>query len=75
MTYLLIYEGRVTHREFPPVVCEFVDVFPKDLSGLSPIREIKFTIDLVLVTSLISILSYVMSPTKLKELKSQLEKL
>ena len=28
---LLVDEGRVTHGEFPTIVCEFVDVFPKDL--------------------------------------------
>ena len=30
-----------------PVVREFSDVFPKDLSGLSPDREIEFSIDLL----------------------------
>ena len=27
-----------------PIVCEFLDVFPKDLSGLSPDRELEFGI-------------------------------
>ena len=34
---LLVDEGRVTHGEFPPVVCEFVVVFSEDLPGLPPI--------------------------------------
>ena len=29
-----------------PVVSEFVDVFPEELSGLPPKRELEFTIDL-----------------------------
>lgn len=55
-----------------PTVCEFSDVFPKELSGLSPVREIDFTIDLVLRTSPILIAPYRMAPIELKELKAQL---
>ena len=72
---LLIDEGRVTRGEFPPVVCDFMDVFPEDLPGLSPIREVEFTIDLIPGTSLISIPLYRMAPVELKELKTQLEEL
>ena len=35
---LLVNEGRVTSGEFPPVICEFIDVFPEDLPSLQPIR-------------------------------------
>jgi hypothetical protein len=37
-----------------PVVQEFIDVFPKDLSGLPPDREIEFCIALTLGTTPIS---------------------
>ena len=30
-----------------PIVCEFLDIFPEDLPGLPPEREIEFCIDLV----------------------------
>ncbi|MCI63535.1 cellular nucleic acid-binding protein, partial [Trifolium medium] len=30
-----------------PVVCEFEDVFPKDISDLPPEREVEFSIDVV----------------------------
>ena len=53
---LLVDEGRGTRGEFPPVVCEFIDVFREDLLGLLPIHVIKFTIDLVPSTSLYSTL-------------------
>ena len=72
---LLVDEGRVTRGEFSPVVCDFIDVFPEDLPGLPPIREIEFTIDLVPGTSPISIPPYRMAPAELKELKTQLEEL
>ena len=52
------------------VICEYPDMFPEELPGLPPIREIEFTIDLVPETSPISIAPYRMAPTKLKELKS-----
>ena len=58
-----------------PIVSEFIDVFPKELSGLPPGREVEFVIDLVPKTTLISISLYRMAPDKLKELKAQLQEL
>jgi hypothetical protein len=58
-----------------PVVCEFPDVFPDDLPGLPPDRDVEFKIDLLLGTALISRRPYRMSPNKLAELKVQLNKL
>ena len=52
------------------VVFEYLDVFPKELPRLPPIREVEFTIDLVSGTSPISIAPYRMALTELKELKS-----
>ncbi|KAA3469711.1 Transposon Ty3-G Gag-Pol polyprotein [Gossypium australe] len=54
-----------------PVVCEFPDVFPEELPGLPPEREVKFSIDLVLRTTPISIAPYKMAPTELKEWKQK----
>ena len=61
--------------ESVPVVCEFADVFPEELSGLPPVREVEFGIDLIPGTAPISIAPYRMAPTELKELKSQLQEL
>ena len=58
-----------------PVVREFPDVFPDDITGLPPDREVEFTIDLIPGTELISIPPYRMAPAKLRELKAQLEEL
>ena len=57
------------------VVIEFPDVFPDDIAGLPPEREVEFTIDLVLGTEPISIPPYRMAHAKLRELKVQLEEL
>src|SRR4051812_28990007 len=58
-----------------PVVCEFPDVFPEDVTSLPPEREVEFSIDLVPGTAPVSIAPYRMSPAELRELKSQLEEL
>nr|KYP49089.1 Transposon Ty3-I Gag-Pol polyprotein [Cajanus cajan] len=58
-----------------PLVKEFPEVFPKDVSSLPPKREIEFSIDLIPGTSPISIAPYRMSPTELVELKKQIEEL
>ena len=58
-----------------PVVNEFFDVFPEDLSGLPPDREIEFEIELEPGTEPISIAPYRMAPAELKELKVQMEEL
>ena len=58
-----------------PVVREFLDVFPDDIAGFPPEREVEFTIDLIPGTELISIPPYRMAPAELRELKAQLEEL
>ena len=54
------------------IVCKFLNVFPEDLSGLPPDRELECQIELLPSSGPISILSYKMAPTELKELKAQL---
>ena len=58
-----------------PIVRDFPDVFPDDLPGLPPEREIDFPIDLVPGTTPISLPPYIMAPAELKELKTQLQEL
>ncbi|XP_070028574.1 uncharacterized protein [Nicotiana sylvestris] len=45
-----------------PVVQEFADVFPSDLPGMPPDRDINFCIDLALGTQTVSITPYRMAP-------------
>jgi hypothetical protein len=58
-----------------PVVNEFMDVFPQELPGMPPDREIEFTIDLKPGTAPISPAPYKMGPKESKELKEQLDEL
>ncbi|RVX14555.1 Transposon Ty3-G Gag-Pol polyprotein [Vitis vinifera] len=58
-----------------PIVREYPDVFPEDLPGLPPEREVEFTIDLVPGTGPMSKAPYRMAPVELKELKVQLQEL
>ncbi|KAA3480740.1 DNA/RNA polymerases superfamily protein [Gossypium australe] len=70
-------DTKVTEKkvESVPVVCQFPDVFPEELSGLPLIREVEFGIELVLGTTPISMAPYRMAPTELKKLKLQLQEL
>ena len=52
-----------------PIVCDYPDVFPEELSGLLPQREIEFSIDVVPGATSTSITPYRMTPVELKELK------
>ena len=54
-----------------PTVSDFLDVFPKELPGLPPHREIKLAIDVVPGATPASITPYRMAPLELKELKLQ----
>jgi predicted aspartyl protease len=57
------------------VVRDFPDVFPEELPGRPPDREVEFVIDLLPGTSPISKCPYRMSIKELKELKKQLTEL
>jgi len=58
-----------------PLVREFEEVFPEEVLGLPPRREVDFSIDLVPGAGPVSIAPYRMAPTKLVELKKQIEEL
>jgi hypothetical protein len=58
-----------------PVVYEYVDVFPDELPGMPPDRDIEFAIELQPGTTPISKWPYRMPPTELAELKKQLQEL
>lgn len=57
------------------VVAEFPDVFPEEIPGMPPDREIEFTIDTFPDIRPISKAPYRMAPAELKELKTQLQEL
>lgn len=73
LAYLSI-ESQMAIGEVP-VVCEFAEFSPDDISELPPEREIEFAIDLVPGTRPISMAPYRISASDLVELKKQLEDL
>jgi len=57
------------------VASEYVDVFPDEVSGLPPSRDIDFTIDLIPGAGPVSMAPYRMAPVELTKLKKQIEEL
>ena len=70
-----IIEGKPKKLEEIPVACEFPYVFPDEILGLPPIREIDFTIELMPGIAPIFRAPYRVAPTELRELKVQLQEL
>ncbi|GKB99148.1 hypothetical protein Tco_0985285, partial [Tanacetum coccineum] len=58
-----------------PVVREFPGVFPEDLSGLPPSREVEFHIDLIPGSMLVAKSPYRLAPTERQQLSNQLKEL
>ncbi|WVZ76074.1 hypothetical protein U9M48_024076 [Paspalum notatum var. saurae] len=69
----MVYATELTEIKKKPVVRDFPDVFPEELPGLPPDRDVEFRIELILGTAPISKRSYRMAPDELKELKTQLQ--
>jgi hypothetical protein len=66
------YVSIATNLEEIPLVCDYPDVFPDDLPGMPPDRDIEFVIELQPGTTPISKRAYRMPPKELVELKTQL---
>jgi hypothetical protein len=58
-----------------PVVCEYEDVFPEELPGLPPDRDVEFVINLVPGMAPIAQSPYCMAEVELKLLKVELDSL
>ncbi|GKF41300.1 hypothetical protein Tco_0124642 [Tanacetum coccineum] len=58
-----------------PIVRDFPDVFPEDLSGLPPTRQVKFQIDLIPGAAPVARAPYRLAPSEMKELSEQLKEL
>ncbi|KAD2392825.1 hypothetical protein E3N88_39802 [Mikania micrantha] len=73
----LITEKPVAEKKIEdrPVVCEFPEVFPEDLPGLPPIRQVEFRIDLTPDAAPIARAPYRLAPSEMQELSTQLQEL
>ncbi|GKG55161.1 hypothetical protein Tco_0563148, partial [Tanacetum coccineum] len=58
-----------------PIVRDFPDVFPEDLPGLPPTRQVEFQIDLVPGVAPVARTPYRLAPSEMKELPEQLKEL
>ena len=63
------------YLDLPWVVCEYEDVFPDELLGLPPQRDVDLCIELHLGTSPIFMAPHRMAPVELQELMVQIQKL
>nr|GEX34686.1 putative reverse transcriptase domain-containing protein [Tanacetum cinerariifolium] len=69
---LIIRDKRL---EDIPVVREFPDVFPEDLPGLPPVRQVEFQIDLILRGAPVACAPYRLAPLEMQELSDQLQEI
>jgi hypothetical protein len=69
------YVAVTVQLENIPVVCKYLDIFPDDLPGMPPDRDVEFVIELHQGTAPISKRPYRMPPKELAELKIQLQEL
>lgn len=75
MTYVLsTKEGKKELKDIP-VVCDYPNIFPDDLPGLPPERQVEFCIDLVPGAVLVARTPYRLAPSEMKEIMSQLQEL
>nr|GEX98068.1 putative reverse transcriptase domain-containing protein [Tanacetum cinerariifolium] len=58
-----------------PIVREFLEVFPEDLPGLPPARQVEFQTDLVPGAALVARAPYQLAPAEMQELSTQLQEL
>ncbi|GJW86541.1 putative reverse transcriptase domain-containing protein [Tanacetum coccineum] len=58
-----------------PIVRDFPEVFPEDLPGLPPTRQVEFQIDLIPGAAPVARAPYRLAPSEMKELSEQLKEL
>ncbi|GJR51584.1 putative reverse transcriptase domain-containing protein [Tanacetum coccineum] len=82
----LIFLAQITKKETEdkseekrlenvPIVQDFLEVFPEDLPGLPPSRQVEFQINLVPGAAPVAYAPYRLAPSKLQELSTQLQEL
>ncbi|GJW32644.1 putative reverse transcriptase domain-containing protein [Tanacetum coccineum] len=74
MDWLAKYQAIIVCAE-KIVLRDFPDVFPKDLLGLPPTRQVKFQIDLIPGAAPVARAPYRLAPSEMKELSEQLKEL
>ncbi|GJU94658.1 putative reverse transcriptase domain-containing protein, partial [Tanacetum coccineum] len=68
-------KSKEKQLEDVPIIKDFPEVFPEDLPGLPPIRQVEFHIDLVPGAAPVARAPYRLAPSEMKELSDQLQEL
>ncbi|GJR74056.1 putative reverse transcriptase domain-containing protein [Tanacetum coccineum] len=68
-------EPKEKRLEDVPIIRDFPEVFPEDLPGLPPPRQVEFRIDLILGAAPVARAPYRLAPSEMKELSKQLQEL
>ncbi|GJZ58638.1 putative reverse transcriptase domain-containing protein [Tanacetum coccineum] len=68
-------KSKEKRLEDVPTVRDFPEVFPEDLPGLPPIRQVEFQIDLVPGAAPVARAPYRLAPSEMEELSTQLQEL
>ncbi|GJU05695.1 putative reverse transcriptase domain-containing protein [Tanacetum coccineum] len=68
-------EPKEKRLEDVPIIRDFPEVFPEDLPGLPPPRQVEFRIDLIPGAAPVARAPYRLAPTEMKELSKQLQEL
>nr|GFC17185.1 putative reverse transcriptase domain-containing protein [Tanacetum cinerariifolium] len=68
-------EQTERHLKDVSVICKFLDVFPEDLPGLPPPRQVEFKIELVPGVAPVACAPYRLTTLEMKELVKQLQEL
>ncbi|KAJ0916254.1 putative nucleotidyltransferase, Ribonuclease H [Helianthus annuus] len=74
MAQVIIEEPKRKIEDLP-VISEYPEVFPEELLGLSPDRQVEFRIDIIPGAAPIARAPYRLAPTEMKELRTQLDEL
>ena len=75
LAYVIDTKKAKLSLSYIPIVSDYPDVFPEELPGLPPQRDIEFAINVVPGATLASITPYRMALVELKELKLRLQEL
>ncbi|GJR90060.1 putative reverse transcriptase domain-containing protein [Tanacetum coccineum] len=68
-------KSKEKQLEEVPIVQDFPEVFPEDLPGIPPTRQVEFQIDLIPGVAPVARAPYRLAPSEMKELSDQLKEL
>nr|GEX32680.1 putative reverse transcriptase domain-containing protein [Tanacetum cinerariifolium] len=73
LAYVTESKSKEKRIEDLPVIHDFPEVFPEELPGLPPSRQVEFRIDLVARVAPVARASYRLAPSEMKELSVKLQ--